>query len=298
MSGSERERPVEPASRGRTVRRAGARVTAWRVAGRQRFAGSPAEDLWRRLTAMDLINRGVLFAATELLCLFPFLIVARTLTDQSTTTEAIKRFGLNHEAASVLTKALVPPSTTSHGVTVVSYVLFVLAGLAVAGAVQELYQATFDVAGRGLKDIPLRLVWLLALAGAGSVSGLVTPWLHDSGGRVLFGAVTLIGATCFWWFSMWLLLRGQLAWRALFPSALATGVCWLGMIVVFRLTMSDTVITDYRKYGASGVVLALVSFLIAVGVVIILGAVVGQVWRERRGRAAKARSNRDVRSTP
>ena len=282
-------------SRGRSTRRAGARVTAWTVAGRQRFAGSLAEDLWRRLTAMDVLNRGMLFAATELLCLFPFLIVARAITDQSTTTDAIRRFGLDHDAANAVTKALVPPSTASHGVTAVSYVLFVLAGLAVAGAVQELYQATFDVRGRGLKDIPRRLVWLVAFAGAGSLSGVVTPWLHDSGGRVLFGAITLVGATCFWWFTMWLLLRGQLSWRALFPSALATGVCWLGMVIVFRLTMSDTVTTNYRKYGASGVVLALVSFLIAVGVVIILGAILGLVWRDRR--AAAGRGKPDVEST-
>lgn len=41
----------------------------------EKCAGSVAEDLWRRLDAMEIINQGMLFAATLLLCLFPFLIV-------------------------------------------------------------------------------------------------------------------------------------------------------------------------------------------------------------------------------
>ncbi len=53
------------------------------------------------------------------------------------------------------------------------------------------------------------------------------------------------------------------------------------MIGVFGLTMSSTIMSDYNKYGSIGVIFALMSFLIAIGVVIILGAIVGVVWRER-----------------
>ncbi len=54
---------------GQRVRRA----AEW---GKTKYAGSIAEGLWRRLDAMDFINQGMLFAATLLLCFFPFLIVA------------------------------------------------------------------------------------------------------------------------------------------------------------------------------------------------------------------------------
>lgn len=53
------------------------------------------------------------------------------------------------------------------------------------------------------------------------------------------------------------------------------------MEIGFRLTMSDTITSDYAEYGAIGVVFAVMSFLIAVGVVVILGAVLGMAWRER-----------------
>jgi membrane protein len=80
---------------------------------------------------------------------------------------------------------------------------------------------------------------------------------------------------------MWFLLAGRISWRALFPSAVATAVFWLGMEAVFSLTFSGMIISDNHDYGPIGVVFALMSWLIAIGVVIILGAVAGVVWRER-----------------
>ena len=47
------------------------------------------------------------------------------------------------------------------------------------------------------------------------------------------------------------------------------------MEVVFSIIFSNMVISDDNKYGPIGVVFALMSWLIAIGVVIILGAVAG-----------------------
>jgi membrane protein len=71
-------------------------ATEW---GRKKYAGSVAEDLWRRLAAMDVINQGMLFAATLLLCLFPFLIVASALAGRPVVTTLTRYTGLNGQAA-------------------------------------------------------------------------------------------------------------------------------------------------------------------------------------------------------
>jgi uncharacterized BrkB/YihY/UPF0761 family membrane protein len=65
------------------------------------------------------------------------------------------------------------------------------------------------------------------------------------------------------------------------PVWVATALFWVGMEVVCSFTFSSTVISGDQKYGPIGVVFALMSWLIAIGVVIILGAVAGLVWRER-----------------
>jgi membrane protein len=58
-------------------------------------------------------------------------------------------------------------------------------------------------------------------------------------------------------------------------------VFWLGMEVAFSLFFSNMVIADYKEYGPIGMIFAVMAFLIAIGVVVILGAVVGLVWQER-----------------
>lgn len=237
--------------------------------------------LVRRLQAADVINRGLLFAAVLLLCFVPFLLIIESLTGRSDASDLIMRFGLTGEAAQAVRQALTSPTAPSTAVSGLSWVFFVLGGIAAAGAIQDLYERVFEVKGRRFRDTPRRAVWLAAALGVSFVGAWTQPWIDSIGGPSLVTIATLPVATAFWWFSMWLLLAGKLGWRELFPSALATGICWLGMVIVFRLTLSTTIASNYRKYGSAGVVFAIMTLLIAIGVVIILGALLGLAWRER-----------------
>jgi hypothetical protein len=53
------------------------------------------------------------------------------------------------------------------------------------------------------------------------------------------------------------------------------------MQTVFSLVFSAMVISNEHTYGPIGTIFALLSYLIAIGVVVILGAVVGRAWHER-----------------
>jgi membrane protein len=181
----------------------------------------------------------------------------------------------------VTRQALTSPSGTSATISGLSWAFFIVGGIAAAAAIQELYERVFELEGRGFRHTPRRGVWLAAAVGVSLLASWAQPWLHDAGGTLLIAVVALIGATAFWWCSMWLLLAGKLAWRELFPSAVATGIFWLGMVIMFRLTMSSTIISNNRRYGTIGVVFAIMSLLIAIGVVIMLGALVGLAWQER-----------------
>jgi membrane protein len=52
--------------------------------------------------------------------------------------------------------------------------------------------------------------------------------------------------------------------------------------ISYRFVFSGSVTSDYNKYGPIGVVFALMSYFIAVGVVISIGAVFGIFWNERK----------------
>ena len=273
--GSSPNRAGQGRSAGDRIRRRGETV-------KQRYAGSSAENLRNRLTAMDFINRGMLLAAVLLLCFFPFLIIVDALAGRTAVSGLARRLGLNPQAAADMSHLFASSSATSHAVTGLSYVFFVLGGIVAVSAVEELYERSFDLGHRGgMKNLLRQLIWLGVLIGAAQLAGLAGPWLRASGGPVLLGALGFVAVTAFWWFTMWLLLGGRISWRELLPAAIATGIFWIGMEIVFSLSFSGTVISDYKKYGEIGVVFALMSWLIAIGVVIILGAVAGVVWRER-----------------
>ena len=253
-------------------------VTAW---GKQKYTGSSAEYLYTRLTALDFINQGMLFAATLLLCAVPFLIVVASLGGKSAAHGISLRMGLNKQAASVFGHLFTSPSATEAAVVgSTSMVFFVVGGIAVASTLQVLYERVFAVDHRGAKGLPRQLIWLAVTVGLGFLGGWAGSAVRYAS-PIAWVAGSLAWFIGFWWVPIWLLLAGRVPWRKLFPCACATGAFWVGMQVVFSFFVSGMVISENKEYGPIGSISALMSFLIAIGVVVILGAVVGLVWQER-----------------
>jgi len=271
---------MRPQGKAHDQPRVGRRVRHGIEAAEAKYSGSAAEDLWRRLDALDFMNQAMLLAGTLLLCVFPFLIVLSALTGRGAATSFSRRLGLNQQAAADMGHLFAPSGTTSATITTACLVLLVLLMLAGASAIQQLYERIFGLDSRGARDLLRRLIWAVLVVGWLFLGDLVGPSLR-AGGPVLFGIVILVAFTGFWWFAMRFLLGGRVTWRRLLPSAVATGLCWLGMVAVFSATFSGMVISSYDRYGPIGIVFDLLSYILAVGVVIILGAVAGIVWHER-----------------
>lgn len=268
----------------RTVMRAGERATrrarrarAW---GRNKFTGSWAEYLWHRLDAFDFLNQAMLLAATLLLCAVPFMLIASALSGRSAVSTLTVRLGLNRQAAADVGDLFASSATTSAAVTGLSWVFFVLSGLAAAGSIQKLYQQMFEVPPRGARDRLRALGWLVVLLGWAALETAVGKEFYDSS-PLLWWIINVPAFMAFWWFTMWFLLAGRVAWRRLVPCAVATGAFWIGMLTVFHFIFSGMVIGYDDEYGPIGVVFALMSFFIAIGVVITLGAATGMMWHDR-----------------
>jgi membrane protein len=248
--------------------------------GKQKYAGSWAEYLWHRLNAADFMNQAVLLAATLLLCAVPFFLVTSALAGRSAVSALSVRLGLNEQAARDMGHLFTSSSATSNAVTGLSWVFFILAGIASATAIQRLYQRVFDQAPRGPRDTLRAIIWLAAATAWFALTTSIGPGLRAST-PILWWLVNIPVFIGFWWFTMWFLLAGQVSWRRLYPCAVATGAFWLGMLAIFSLIFSGMVISYDRKYGPIGIVFGLMSFFIAIGVVITLGAAVGQMWQDR-----------------
>jgi membrane protein len=249
-------------------------------AARKRYAGSSAEHLWRRLGAVDFMNQAMLLAATLLLCVFQSILIITALAGRSVVPGLTHRLGLSKQASADVGQLLASSAATSAAVTGQSWVFFVLGGIAGAGALQRLYQRVFGLEPQGTRDGLYALAWLALAVGWVFLTSAAGPGLR-AGGPALFWIVTPVAFTGLWWATIWLLLAGRVSWRRLFPCAVATAACWLAMLAVFSAVFSGMVVSSDRRYGPIGVVFALMSFFIAIGVVIILGAAVGLMWQER-----------------
>lgn len=98
---------------------------------------------------------------------------------------------------------------------------------------------------------------------------------------MLLAVIAFVFFTGFWWLTMWGLLAGRVSWRRLFPSACATAVFWMGTQVAYSIFFSQMVISEYREYGPIGMIFAIMTYLITIGIVVVAGAIVGLVWQER-----------------
>jgi membrane protein len=156
-------------------------------------------------------------------------------------------------------------------------------GIAAIAAVQDLYEKAFDLEPKGLKNLPRQAASLLLVGGfMVLVARVIAPPAYHLGGVALAAVVGMVVYSIFWVLFLWLLLAGRVSWSIILPSAIATGVCWTGMYVIFHFVFSGSITSDYNKYGPIGVVFALMSYFIAVGVVMSIGAVFGIFWNERK----------------
>ena len=250
--------------------------------GRRRVSDSLAGRIWARLSELDFINQALVLAGVMTLWLIPALIVLDRVRGRSSVGTVSQRMGLNAEASSHVS-GLFNSGASSTAVTAGAIAVVAFGLLGAAGAVERLYELAFRLQGRGAKDLWRRLVWPVVLVA--SVSGMraLTGELKPlPGASLLVAVVSFTLLVPFFWWSMHFLLAARKRWGELLSSAVVTALCWIGFGVFAQFYFSSMVISNDQQYGKIGVVFAMMTWLLAAGVVLILGPVVGTAWSEWR----------------
>jgi Virulence factor BrkB len=107
------------------------------------------------------------------------------------------------------------------------------------------------------------------------------PVRNLSGGVGLAQLVTFAILTPSFWWTMHFLLAGRVSWRRLLPSAIATGLFFAGLGVFSKFYFSSTIIHDSQTFGSIGAIFGILTWFVAIGAVLVFGAVAGAVWRDR-----------------
>ena len=215
----------------------------------------------------------------------PFLMLVAAVKGADYVDNVSRHMGLNDAASEDVRKLFGPSSGTLAASTALSVLRLAFWAVSVAAVIRGFYLRVFDLdpdSAGGLWRLP---AWFLGAAAASYAVVTVNHWfdaVSDPWGSVLVGVFDFTFNVAFWWWSMHFLLAGRRTWRYLLPSALATALFWVGLRFFSSLFFSSAIVSNEDKYGPIGVVFIIMYWLIAVGVVILLGAVVGVVWRERR----------------
>jgi len=249
-----------------------------------RFAGSAARTFLRQLGALDFVNSIVLFGASLLLSVLPFIILLGALANHRIDTDLSRHIGLNHQGARILSQLF--RSAPTHSVApIVTALIVALAGtMAVAGSLQAIYERAFGQRHRGWRDVLRFLTWAGVLFGTLLADDVISGPVRAAGGPVLQGLVSYAGTAAFFWWTMYFLLAGRVPWRRLIHAVILTSLLWIGLELLSSVYFSAAIVSDSRLYGTIGVVFSLLTWFIAIGAVVVLGAVGGATWNQRKRR--------------
>jgi len=263
------------------------------AAARDRYQGSLAQGFVTQLSALGFIDQIMLFGAGLLVSLLPFLILLSAFASNRVDDDIALRLGLNRQASGIMTHLLTSAPATLSVATVTS-LLFVAAGtLAVAGSLQQIYEKAFGQDHWGWRGAYRLLIWVVALCLVVALETVAGRPVRDApAGAALVELVTFaIWAPFFWW-TMHFLLDGRVPWRRLLPSAIFTGAFYAGLGIFSKFYFSSTITSDSHTYGTIGAILGILTWFVAIGAVIILGAVAGVVWDDRKANKAPEATTR------
>jgi len=271
----------QPAARRETPpsRPAGRKVPS---AARNWFEGSLAQSFVRQLKELDFASQAMLFGAGLLVSVLPLVIVLSAFASQRIDDDISLRMGLDRQAAGIVDHLFTSAPASLNAATVTS-LIFVTAGLlAVTSSLQQIYLKVFHQAHRGPRDLFRLLAWIVVLCLAVAIDSVAERPVSSAAGGWLAPLVTVAVVTPFLWWTMHFLLAGRVRWRTLLPSAIITGVFFGGLGVFSKFYFSETIVADSKTYGTVGAIFGILTWFIAIGAVILLGAVVGVVWGDRR----------------
>jgi membrane protein len=234
---------------------------------------------------VDFADRILIFGASLLLSVLPLIIVLSAFAGHQIDDDIATHLGLSTQGDRVV-ENLFRASVTGFDLAVFVSLLLAFAGtIAVARSVEVIYERAFELPPLGPAQGWLRsLIWVVVVSGVVIGDTAIGKTLRDGPAGVgVIVVVELTGFTLFFWWSLHFLLAGRESWRRVGPAAIATAIFWVGLGVFAAFYFSSTIVSDSKTYGPIGVTFTLVTWFIAIGAVLVLGAVVGAAWDRRRG---------------
>jgi len=238
-----------------------------------------------RLVELEMFDRAVALASQAFVALIPFMVVVAALTPygqrSSFADSIVRRFELTGDTAAAVEQLFSQPAQVESTLTSFGVVLLVISALSFCRALQRTYERAWRLRKLGMRSTPSHLVWLALAAGYASIATALNTAAGEHLGDV--GRLVVAFALSFflWLWTPYLLLGRRVERKALrMTSGLtATGMTAFGVASVYY--MPQSIGSASESFGSIGIAIAIVSWLIGVGFILVAAAGLGAVLAER-----------------
>ena len=250
-----------------------------------RLDDSTVGRFWTRLLELEFIDRSVALAAKAFVSFFPLLIVTAALSPpgarRSIVDAIATRFGVGGDAFSIMKQAFASPDQTRAATGLVGSLLVLAYAVSFTTALQRLYlRAWRRPAGGGVRNKGRGAMWVAGVLVVLVLIASLRRIVAGPPGAVMAWAVGVGAGVLCWWWTARLMLRGEVRWRPLLPTALVTGVGSWAYTLAATVWMPRTVTENYEQFGAFGIALAFVTWFTGLAFLITGAAVLGPVLAE------------------
>lgn len=236
-------------------------------------------------------DRSMALASGALTALIPLAIlcsgVLAGLGDKDLANRIIDRYGLTGGGAEAVSRIFSSTVDTSAGADILGTLFLMLSVLSFTRAFQRMFEQTWELSPLSVRNTLNGLKWALSLL----VYVAATWWLHAVLGRgglevaASLAGVPLTAVFCVW--SGWVLSAKRVVLADLVPfgviAALALAVCSVGATFYLPRLFSSYA----TRYGAVGVVFAMLSGLFCAMFVVVASAALGREVRDELDRVRR-----------
>lgn len=234
-------------------------------------------------------DRAIALASTALTALIPLALVVGAILPSADGNAAanaiIARYGLTGGGAEAIRAVLAPPDGTTTGVSVVGVFLLVIAVLSFSRGTQRLFEQAWELKPLSVRNTLNDLVWITGLVAYIAFSWWIRS-LVDTNRHAEIAANLLLFplSVLFLAWSGRVLTARRLQWRRLVPFAILAATL-LAIYLAGASVYVPHLFSSYAsRYGAIGAVLAMISWLFAVMLVLVISAAIGREVSEELGR--------------
>jgi membrane protein len=234
-----------------------------------------------RLVELELFDRSVAIASQAFVAFVPFLVVAAAVLPignrGSYADTIVRRFDLHGSSADAVQTVFAKPAEVQSTLSGIGVFLLVISALSFCRAMQRMYEKAWRLAPMGIRHSGNHLLWLVLAAAYATVASTLntaaTEWL-GAGGRLAVAAALSVGL---WLWTPYILLGRRIPRRSLRATAVMTASGMLLLSAASILYMPRTIAESAARFGPIGIAIALVSWLISAGFVLVIAAAFGAV---------------------